>query len=55
MGKNTVQIVKPIGKNDRAVIEAAEIAKRIKILPYPETEKLLDKKASNFSLARAKA
>jgi len=54
MGKNTIQIVKPIDKNDQAVIEARQIAEKVKILPYKEVEKLLDRKASNFLLARSK-
>ena len=53
MGKN-IQIVKLVDKNDKAVIQARQIAEKVKILSYPETEKLLDRKASDFSLARAK-
>jgi hypothetical protein len=54
MGKNTVQIVKQIDKSDQAVAEAKKIAESIKILPYTEVEKLLDRKASGFLLAKAK-
>lgn len=53
--KNIIQIVKPIDKDDKMVIEAKRIAESVKILPYAEVERLLDKKASSFSLARAKA
>jgi len=54
MKKNTIQIVKPIDKNDKAVAEVKQIAEKVKVLPYSEVEKLLDKKASNYALAKAK-
>ena len=54
MGKNTIQVVKRIDKSDKKVIEALNIAANVKILPYNEVEKLLDKVTSDFSLAKAK-
>jgi len=46
--------VKTIDKNDKMVMEAKRIAESVKILPYPEVERLLDMKASKFNLARSK-
>jgi len=43
-----------MGTKITKIAEANKIAATVKILPYNEVEKLLDKKASNFALARAK-
>ena len=53
MEKSIVQIIKPVDASDKKVIEARRIAESVKVLPYSEVEKLLDKRASDFSLARA--
>jgi len=39
-------------KPHKVATEAQKIAKTVKILPYPEVEKLLDKKAYNFDDVR---
>ena len=55
MGKNKkIQIVKTISnEDDKVVIEAHTIAEQFKVLPYPEAQKRLEPKMSNFSLGRA--
>jgi len=55
MTNNTIQIIKTIDNNDKAVLEAIKITEQFKVLPYCEVEKRLDIKASNFSLSKAKA
>jgi len=53
--KNKIQIVKPIGKEDKTVLEAIKISKQFKVLSFKEVESRLSGKASDYSLSRANA
>jgi len=48
-----IQVVREIGSEDKKVVEALEIARRFKVIPYPEVEKILRTKATDFSLSKA--
>ena len=50
-----IQVFRQIDKNDKTVLEALAITERFKVLPYYEVEKILDTKATDFSLSRNKA
>jgi len=55
MKKEKIQVVRQISKTDKTVIEAKKITEKFKVLSYHESDKLLEKKATNFTLSRAKA
>ena len=48
-----IQVVRPLKKDkDATVIQAKKIAEEYKVLPYYTVDKILDNKASNFSLSK---
>ena len=53
MTKNeNIQVVRPIDKNDKIVIQAKQITKQFRVLPYDKVDKLLDERATNFALSK---
>ena len=52
---NKIQVLREIEPQDKTVIEALEITKRFKVLPYHEVVRLLESKASDYSLSKLKA
>ena len=43
---NKIQVIREIDKTDKTVIEALEITKRFKVLPYYEVSPALEKRAN---------
>ena len=47
-----IQVYRQIEEQDKTVKEAIEIANNFKVLPYYVVAKILESKASNYSLAQ---
>ena len=45
----TIQVIRKIEKQDKTVREALDMAKKFKILTYPEVSAILEKRLSNIT------